>query len=142
MTNGKFLAIDLGDKRVGLAITDPSKQIAFPRDFLVHESLDDLCRQVRNFCAKENVERIIIGWPVELDGTEGERAQKTRAFGKKLATFVDDDIEIDYMDERLTTKQATQLLFVQGVKSRDQKGQKDMISAQLILEAYLRSITN
>ncbi|QQR83155.1 Holliday junction resolvase RuvX [Candidatus Peregrinibacteria bacterium] len=140
MSNGKYLAIDFGDKRVGLAITDTTKQIAFPRDFLLVSSVDELVRQINELCEREKVTKIIIGLPIELEGAEGERAHKTRMFAKKLATAVEADI--DFFDERLTTRHANQLLRMQGVKSRDQKNQRDMISAQIILESYLRSVRN
>ncbi len=139
MTKGKYLAIDYGDRRVGLAISDFDKQIAFPRDFL--ENKRDLIPQIKQFCREEQVVKVVIGLPVEMDGTMGERAIKTYEFGDKLKKAIH-PISVDYFDERLTTKEATQKLHQQGFKEKEQKGQKDMVSAQIILEAYLKAVSD
>lgn len=139
MSKGKYLAIDYGDRRVGLAISDADKQIAFPRDFLVVEKIPKLLKEIKALCDQEHVEKVIIGLPIEMDGSMGERVIKTYEFGDKLKKTLD-PIAVDYFDERLTTKQATRKLHQQGFKEKEQKGQKDMVSAQIILEAYLKSI--
>jgi len=137
MSKGKYLAIDYGDRRVGLAISDFDKQIAFPRDFL--ENNRNLVSQIKKFCHEEQIVKVIIGLPIEMDGTMGERAVKTYEFGDKLKKSIA-PMPVDYFDERLTTKEATKKLHQQGLKERDQKGQKDMVSAQIILEAYLKTL--
>jgi len=139
MTKGKYLAIDYGDRRVGLAISDYDKSIAFPRDFLVYKSLTDLIEQIKKLCETEQVVKIILGLPIEMDGTFGERFVKTQKFGDALKKAVD-PITVDYFDERLTTKQSIHKLHEQGIKAKEQKGQRDMVSAQIILEAYLKSL--
>lgn len=138
MTKGKYLAIDFGDRRIGLAISDFDKLIAFPRDFLEYSEMEEMIDRIGELCEEEQVTRVIIGLPVEMDGTMGERVIKTYKFGDKLKSAVD-PIGVEYFDERLTTKQATRKLQQQGVKARDQKGQSDMVSAQIILEAYMES---
>ena len=139
MTKGKYLAIDFGDRRVGLAISDYDKQIAFPRDFLVFSKIDELIEKLKGFCAEEQVVKIIVGLPIEMDGTFGDRFMKTQKFGDKLKKAVD-PIPVEYFDERLTTKQSISRLHEQGIKTKEQKGQRDMVSAQIILEAYLKSL--
>lgn len=136
MSKGKYLAIDYGDRRVGLAISDFDKQIAFPRDFLENDK--SLNSQIKDLCKEDQVTKVIIGLPIEMDGSMGERVVKTYEFGDSLKKALD-PIAVDYFDERLTTKRATALLHEQGIKEKEQKGQKDMISAQVILEAYLDS---
>lgn len=138
MNKGKYLAIDFGDRRVGLAISDFDKQIAFPRDFLEYSDSEELIDRIKAFCADEQIIKVVVGLPVEMDGTMGERATKTYEFGDRLKKAIY-PISVDYFDERLTTKEATKKLHQQGFKEREQKGQKDMVSAQIILEAYLKT---
>ncbi len=137
MSKGKYLSIDFGDRRVGLAVSDFDKQIAFPRDFF--ENNKDLIKKIGQFCEEEQIIKIIIGLPVEMDGTMGEQVVKTYKFGDRLKKALD-PIAVDYFDERLTTKQSIHKLQQQGIKAKDQKGQRDMVSAQIILEAYLKGL--
>lgn len=137
MTKGKYLAIDYGDRRVGLAISDFDKQIAFPRDFF--ENDQSLIQRIQKFCQEEQIIKVVIGLPIEMDGVMGDRAMKTYEFGDKLKKMIT-PIPVEYFDERLTTKQSIQKLQMQGVKAKEQKGQRDMISAQIILEAYLNQL--
>jgi len=136
MSKGKYLAIDFGDRRIGLAISDFDKQIAFPRDFL--ENNKTLINHIKELCETEQVIKVIIGLPIAMDGTMGERAIKTYEFGDKLKKALS-GVTVDYFDERLTSKRARALLHEQGFKEKEHKGQKDMISAQVILEAYLEA---
>ena len=138
MTKGKYLAIDFGERRVGLAISDFDKQIAFPRDFLEYEKLGNLIKLIKKFCKEEQIVKIVIGLPIEMDGSIGERFIETQKFGDRLKKAID-PITVEYFDERLTTKRAKQLLKEEGVKAKEQKGELDMVSAQLILEAYMES---
>ncbi len=138
MTKGKYLAIDYGDKRVGLAISDLDKEIAFPRDFLEHDSKTNLIEQIKTFCDEEQIVRVVVGLPIEMNGNFGDRAIKTQKFGDELKNAID-PIDVEYFDERLTTKESIKKLQQQGIKAKDQKGQRDMVSAQIILEGYLKN---
>lgn len=141
MSKGKYLAIDFGGRRVGLAISDFDKQIAFPRDFFEYEKIGNLIKQIKTFCEDEQIVKVVVGLPIEMDGSIGERFIATQKFGDKLKKAID-PIPVEYFDERLTTKRAKQLLQEQGIKAKEQKGKLDMISAQLILEAYMESQKN
>lgn len=136
MSKGKYLAIDYGDRRVGLAISDFDKEMAFPREVITYENQAELVRRLADFCESESVSRVIVGLPIEMDGSMGEQFQKTQQFGALLKDVIS-PIPVEYFDERLTSKQAKRMLHKQGFKERDHKGQTDMISAQLILEAYM-----
>jgi len=138
MNKGKYVAIDFGTKRVGLAISDLDKEIAFPRDFLGYKDIPDLIKQIKVFCDEEQIIKVIIGLPIEMDGTLGDMVIKTQKFGDKLKKAIE-PISVEYLDERLTTKQSIRKLQEQGIKAKDQKGQRDMISAQIILEEYLKN---
>jgi len=139
MSKGKYLAIDFGDRRVGLAISDYDKVISFPRDYLEYKNLKELVSQIIKFCADEQIVKIIVGLPIEMDGSVGERFLKTEKFVAQLKKAIG-PIPVEYFDERLTTKQSIQKLHEQGIRAKNQKGQRDMVSAQIILEAYLKSL--
>ena len=138
MTKGKYLGLDFGDKRVGIAVSDLDKIIAFPRGFLSYEVLSEFLQQLKTLCKQEGVTKIIIGLPIGMDGSIGEQVTKTYGFGQKLHDALP-QIPVEYFDERLTTKAAEERLREQGIKAKHQKGQKDALSAQLILETYLKT---
>jgi len=114
----KYLGIDFGDKRVGIAITDFNKEIAFPRDFLSYKNIDQLVLEIKKLCEENWISKVIIGLPIQMDGTMGDRAEKTKVFGDVLKKGLN-DIEIDYFDERLTTKTAIKSLHSMGINTRD-----------------------
>ena len=138
MTKGKILSLDFGDRRVGVAISDLDKEVAFPRDVLTIKKMSDLLNEIRSLCHAESVVKIVLGLPIEMDGTWGERAKKTEAFRKKLEAAIP-GIEIEYFDERLTSVEAGKILQEQGYKTHEHKGKIDAIAAQKILEHYLAS---
>ena len=89
MSKGKYLAIDYGDRRVGLAVSDFDKQVAFPRDFLEYKSIKGLLNQIKSFCDEEQIVKVIIGLPIEMDGTMGDRVIKTYEFADRLKKAID-----------------------------------------------------
>ncbi len=141
MSKGKYLAIDFGQRRIGLAISDDEKEIAFPRDFISYKTIEPVIDQLVKFCKEEGVTKIILGLPISMDGGINESFIKTQKFGDQLKKAIY-PIPLDYFDERLTTKQSIQKLKEQGVRAKNQKGLRDMISAQIILEAYMKSLGN
>lgn len=138
-SKGKFLALDYGDKRVGMAVSDYNKEISFPRDFLTYTGTKNLIAQLKKFCEVEDISKIILGLPIMMDGTFGDRAKKTQKFFDQLREAMP-DMPIDLFDERLSTEFAVKSLHGQGVKAKDQKGKRDAMSAQIILQNYLSSI--
>ena len=141
MTKGKYLGLDFGDRRVGVAISDVDKSIVFPREAIRYEKPAELFERFRQLCAEETITKIVIGLPIQMDGTVGEQVTKTYEFGKKLAKALP-NVAVEYFDERLTTQAAEHRLREQGIKAKNQKGQKDSLAAQLILETYLKSMAN
>ena len=139
MSKGKYLGIDYGDRRVGIAISDFNKEISFPRNFIEYETDAKLIKEIEELCEDESVSKVILGLPIHMDGTFGERAQKTQKFFDKLQKKLP-NIEIDFFDERLSTEYATKALGLQKIKAKDQKGKRDAISAQIILQNYLNSL--
>lgn len=136
---GKCLALDYGDRRVGMAVSDAEMKISFPRDFLEYKNNADLIGVIEDFCRDEDIVRIVLGMPIQMDGSLGERARLTQLFHAKLKKAMP-HMEVVFFDERLSTEFAVKALRGQGIKAKDQKGKRDAMSAQIILQNYLASL--
>lgn len=131
----RYLSVDYGDRRVGLASSD-SGIIATGLCTFEHGSMRQAVDRVAQAAA--GFDLIVVGLPRNMDGTEGARASKTRAFGRVLERVT--GIPVIYQDERLTSIEAESVLIEGGVRRADRKsGLIDKLSAQLILQAYLDS---
>lgn len=133
----KILAIDYGEKHLGLSISDEEKLWAFPYGKIEKETWEQVFEEIKKICQKENIERIVIGLPLSLDSRQPspwvEKIQKLKIKLEKLT-----NIAIDYEDERLTTRLAEVLL-----KAAGRKGLKkivDKTAATLILQSYLERV--
>lgn len=133
----RILAIDYGQKRVGLAVTDELQMIANSLD-TVHSK--DIFKYLKNYFKNENVECIVVGEPKDMRNRNSESAKFIEPFVKKLKKEFP-GIKIDRFDERFTSKIASQTLIASGVgkKQRRNKALLDKISATLILQSYLES---
>ncbi|MCW5912244.1 MAG: Holliday junction resolvase RuvX [Cyclobacteriaceae bacterium] len=132
---GRFLAIDYGTKRTGLAVTDPLKIIATALDTVETSTLHTY---LKNYFQKEEVEEVVIGLPKKLNNTDSETTPAVRSFVEKFkATFP--AIPISTIDERFTSSIAQQAMLAGGMKKKDRqtKGNVDKISAVLILQDFL-----
>ena len=139
MSKGKYLGIDFGEKRVGIAVSDFDKAIVFPRDYLEYKTLPSLIKSIGDLCAEEQIIKVVLGLPIEMGGTWGEKAKKVLAFGEKLKKALP-SIAIEYFDERLTTLGASRMLRSHGIKAKEQRKGIDSVSAQIILQNYLNSL--
>ncbi|MCD4735527.1 MAG: Holliday junction resolvase RuvX [Bacteroidales bacterium] len=132
---GRILAIDYGTKRVGLAVTDENQLIATGLD-TVHSA--DVINYLIKYSECEPVECFVVGYPLQMNNTESQSVKYIKSFIIKLKkTFPDTPVET--MDERFTSKMATQAILLSGVnrKKRQDKKLVDMVSAVLILQSYL-----
>ena len=135
---GRILSIDFGKKRTGIAVTDPLQIIA---NGLVTVATSELLDFLKTYVAQENVERIVIGRPLQLNGRPSENLARVGQFvstwRKTMPT-----IPIEYYDERFTSKIASHILVESGTKKkkRQDKSLLDRISATLILQDYLSSL--
>jgi putative holliday junction resolvase len=132
---GRFLAIDYGTKRTGLAVTDPLKIIATALDTVETTSL---LSYLKNYFQKEEVEAVVIGLPKRLNNTDSETAPAVRNLIEKFKnTFP--TVPISTIDERFTSSIAQQAMLTGGMKKKDRqtKGNVDKISAVLILQDFL-----
>ncbi len=133
----RIIALDYGEKRTGVAVTDPLQMIAYPLDTIDTSKILDY---LKLYFAKENVETIVLGSPLNLDGTETDATQLVIAFEKKLKENFPNHPVIK-IDERLTSRMAKQTLIDAGYKKKDRKNKKlvDTVAAALILQTYLAS---
>ena len=133
----RFLALDVGDRRVGLAISDPTALLASPFG-AVDRGESDLA-EIVEIAEREHIYEIIVGVPITLAGEEGAQAVKVRAFIRDLRSMT--EIPIKTIDERLSTVQARRLLIDTGGTSRKdrRRGRVDAAAAAVILQSYLDS---
>lgn len=129
----RFLALDYGRKRVGLALSDPLGMIAQPVGYLVQDQ--QTVDAVRALVEKHKVETLVLGYPRSLDGSPGPMAKEVEDFSLQLRGKF--QIPIVFWDEQFTTAQAQRLLIESGVRRAKRKKVKDTVCAALILQGYL-----
>ena len=138
---GRFLAIDYGSKRVGLAISDPSKKIAKAYKTLRNDGADALLSIIKNEVKTNSVEKIILGLPIGMNGKNTSQTELVLKFKDELKIFF--SIPIVLEDERLTSLYAKKSLVFQGFKTTSNKENIDSTAAALLLQNYLnKSIFN
>ncbi len=135
---GKIIAFDIGDKRVGVAASDPLGMMALPLKTYWRKGFEKdiiaLCEIAKNNYA----EKIVCGLPLNFDGSECEQTQKTREFIEALKNRC--DIPVETADERFTTKMARRVLIEADMSREKRKEVIDSVAASYILEDYLRKI--
>ncbi len=132
------LALDVGDVRIGLATSDVMGIIASGYETYTRKGDEADFEYIAEFCRKQSVDTVVVGLPINMDGTEGERVTVTREFADALRPYIA-DIPIVFQDERLTTVQAERMLIQGGVRRDKRKKVIDKVAATLILQAYLDS---
>lgn len=137
---GRILAIDVGQKRIGMAVTDPLQMIANSLAVLpVHEAIPFLTDYLR----KEKVDCFVLGYPKQMNNTPSESMPFVTGFATQLNKLFPDK-RIYYVDERFTSKMAAQTLIAGGVKKSDRRNKAliDAISATLILQSFMEMRKN
>ena len=131
-----LLGIDYGDSRIGVSVCD-SLQIAATPLCVVDgkQNLNAVVAAIGDLCKKKSASGIVVGWPLNMDGTEGPRIHRTTKFIERFSETYP-DITVVKWDERLTTKAADKAMLEMGVSQR-KKGVSDMIAAQMILQGYI-----
>ena len=135
ITHGKYLGVDYGDKRTGLAECDISGLIAGGIGTISEGGMRKTALKVAEEAEKRSCKKIIIGLPKNMDGSEGPRADVIKAFGALLSELT--EIPIDYYDERMTTMVAYRFLGETGTYGKKRKDTVDTLSAQIILQNYI-----
>ena len=134
MTPGRVLALDPGTRRVGVAVSDPLGITAQPHSVLDAED-PDLMGQIVRLGADLGVERIVVGLPVSLNGTEGPAAATARTFAAAVAGAT--GLPVDLADERFTSVSAERVLVAAGLSGRRRRAVRDRVAAAVLLQAYL-----
>lgn len=134
----KFIAYDIGNKRVGVAVSDPFMSMALPRETYWRKNFEKDIVFLAELAKKEGADRIVCGLPLNFDGSESEQTAITRSFIEKLITAT--DIPVVTADERFSTKEATRILIAADVSREKRKKYVDSIAASYILEDYIRKL--
>ena len=131
------MALDYGERRIGVAVSDPDGVFAQPLCCLDRRQLagKKLWSRLAALVREQEVERFVLGLPLHMDGRHGEQAAAVKAFGERLAQQT--GLPIDYVDERWTTLEAERSLRELGVRRGRQSGQLDATAAALLLRSYL-----
>jgi putative Holliday junction resolvase len=134
----RVLAIDYGERRVGLAISDPETSFVSGLPTLDRRALKEggLTAAIATLVEEREVQRILVGVPYSLDGSIGQAAERVLAFRDRL--YLTTDVPVDEWDERLTTEAAKRRLEELGYSEKEMRGKLDQLSAVLMLEQYLR----
>lgn len=129
----RIMCLDIGDKRVGIAITDESEILATPFDVLKRTNLKDDIFKIKSLVEKLDVKLIVIGLPYDSEGRKTFQAEKIERFAEYLKKI----IPVDYYDERFSTKEALNSFKDQNIKEKKGKVYLDKVSASLILQGYI-----
>ncbi len=135
MKKARILCLDVGEKRIGIAISDPGGQVAFPRKVLKRTSWEKDLRTIFDVIEENQVNMLVIGHPITLSGGKSQQTLLTEEFTNRVKNKI--DIETILWDERLSTSEADKSLSRMGTKSRKRKDKIDSIAASLILQNYL-----
>jgi len=131
----RCLALDVGDERIGLAISDELGQLARPLEVVARKSGPASFEHIRDVVQAQKVELIVVGWPLLADGTEGAQVRSTAAYLRGLAKFV--TIPLVCWDERSSTTEADAIMAEDGTSRRRARRNRDAVAAAVILQHYL-----
>ena len=131
----RILALDVGDRRIGVALSDPLGILASPLTIIERQDDDSDIQSIINLASKHQVQKIIVGLPLSMDGMAREQAAKVKSFIQKLE--VNFNAPLEYRDERLTTVSARRLMESARTKKGKPKQRDDAIAAAIILQSYL-----
>ena len=136
----KYIAFDIGDKRIGVAVSDVFETMALPLETYYRKNFEKDVKYLADLAKSKNADVIVCGLPLNFDGSYSEQTLKTQSFVEKLKTVT--DIKIVFQDERFTTLEARRILLEADVKRADRKAVIDKIAASYILETYMQKVKN
>ena len=135
LTHGKYLGVDYGDVRTGLAECDVSGLLAGPIGTISEGGMRNTAVRVAKEAESRSCKKIVIGLPKNMNGSEGPRADTVKAFAKILSELT--SIPIDFYDERMTTMEAYRFLDSTATYGKKRKNAIDTLSAEIILQGYI-----
>ena len=136
--SGRILGLDFGKRRIGLALSDELGITAQGISTLTRNTRSEDFDYLSELIDGRQVSRIVVGYPLNMNGSEGAQARQAAQFGRTLANRC--GVEVTMWDERLTTREASRVLGASGVGLRKRQGAIDRLSAMLILQSYLDSL--
>lgn len=131
-----ILSVDYGDVRTGIAVCDKLQMLASPVCVITQRNQQKLSDEIAEIAKKRSAEKIVLGLPKNMDGSEGFRAEACREFAELLGEKT--GLPVDFQDERLTTVSAHNILNATNTRGKKRKEVIDAVSAVLILEDYLK----
>ena len=138
---GRLLGLDLGSKTIGLALSDPVRRVASPVETIKRGKFTADATVLGKICAEREVAGIVLGLPVNMDGSEGPRCQSTRQFAANLVELAGFALPITFWDERLSTAAVERLLIDEADMSRRRRGEVvDKMAAAYILQGALDAL--
>jgi putative Holliday junction resolvase len=137
-TDKRLMGLDLGTKTIGVATSDRTRMIATPVETIARKKFTQDAERLLAIAAKENIGLIVLGLPVNMDGTEGPRCQSTRAFARNFARA--SDVPIVFWDERLSTAAVERMLIAADASRAKRDEVIDKLAAAWILQAALDSL--
>ena len=135
---GRVLGIDYGEKRLGFAVSDDMEVVATPLAVYTRKKKGDDVKAVLRICRERNIERIVLGHPLNMDGSSGPAVEKVDQFATRLREQT--DIEIEFWDERMSTISAERVLIEGDMRRERRKQVVDKLAAQIILQNYLDAV--
>jgi putative Holliday junction resolvase len=133
----RVLAVDYGEKRIGLAVSDELGITASPLMTLTRRSDEEAIQQIAQLVSKLKVTQIVVGLPRRTDAQEGEMERKARAFAERLQQAV--QVPVTLFDERFTTRIAEQVLLEADLSRRKRKQVRDRLAAVILLQSFLEA---
>jgi putative Holliday junction resolvase len=131
----RYLALDLGRKRIGLALSDETGLISSPAGVIQVRNSQQVFTEIESLVKQNEVGKLIIGLPIQLNGREGIEAERARVFAAELGGRI--SLPIDFMDERLSSVEAERRLIDSGKRGQKIRDNIDATAAALILQTYL-----
>jgi len=136
----RIMGLDVGVKRIGIAISDPMGWTAQGHSVLHRGQLSTDLDALARICKEYDIEEVVLGYPLNMNGTVGAKAEEIKEFGGILGEFL--KLPISYWDERLTTVSAERMLIDADVSRKKRKGVIDKLAAVNILQTYLDRLAN
>ncbi len=130
----RILGIDPGERRIGVAVSDPTGTIATPHGF-VDVAGDDPVAAIGRLCRDLDIVTVVVGLPLRLDGTQGPAAVRSRSLGDDIASSL--GVQVAFWDERFTTVTAEDALIEGKVRRSKRKTTRDQVAAAVMLQGYL-----
>lgn len=131
----RVMALDYGDVRIGIALSDVTRFLATGYENYTRKDIKSDCEHIAEIIKNNNVKIVVLGLPLNMDGSSGDRVEKTYEFAGILSEYT--DAKIEYLDERLTSVSAEKILISADVSRKKRKAVLDKLSATIILQDYL-----